>query len=227
MSRLHKEETTCPDCHYIEDTTIWDVVLVKEDPDLKEEILLKKLQSFYCSNCQAHYVLEKSFLYVDEEKQVLIYYAPDLKHLFQEGMLKGLFTLPSEIEAGLPEQVRKLAQNKNWKLRLCLEYNDVIEKIHLFDHGLEDDVMEVLKLAIRSRLTEEEKFAEKIYFISADTQQMIFQAGYADAQWEHLDLALSMYQNAEKVLKLRLPETKGLCLRDENFALEFVKTQNM
>lgn len=227
MSRLHKEEIICPDCHYVEDTTLWDVILVKEDPDLKEEILLKKLQSFYCSNCQANYVLEKPFLYVDEDKQVLLYYAPELKQLFEEGMLKGIFTLPQEIEASLPEQVRKLSQNKSWKLRLCLEYNDVIEKIHLFDHQLEDDVMEILKLAIQSRLTEEEKYSEKIYFVSSNENQMIFQAGYENGEWEFLDLSLEMYTNAAKVLKLKLPETQGLCLRNESFALAFVKEQGM
>lgn len=227
MSRLHKEEISCPDCAYVEETNIWDLINVKDDADLKEEVLLKKLQSFYCSNCQAHYVLEKSFLYLDPDKKLLLYYCPNLKEMFQLGMLKEVFTLPKEIEKEFPEQVQHLLKKEDWTFRLCLEYNDLIEKVHLFDHALFDDVLEVLKLALRSRLAEEEKFTEKVYFLSGDAEKFVFQVAYLEGEWESIELPTSMYMHAEKVLKKRLPEAKGFCLRDEAFAHHFVKTEGM
>lgn len=224
MTKLHKELITCPECFHDEDVTVWDVISVKEDPDLKDEILRKKIQTFYCNNCQAEYVLDRGFIYIDEEAELFLYYCPSLRPLFENKNFQEVFNLSAEFLQDLSEESRKLILSKNWRSRMCLTYNDLIEKIHLFDHNFDDRLMEIVKLAIKSRLaSDEDKHAEALHFLNADDTHMLFQFLDSNGEWERLDLDISLYLNAENELKNKLPFLQGLLRIDEAFALNFLE----
>ncbi len=164
MTRFHKDYVVCPHCAGEESVVIWERVHVQEDPDLKERILKKELQAFECSNCGEEVIMAEPFLYVDAAAKQLFYYCPQNKDLLENNR-DLVETMP------LPDAAELLGTSASeatrYHLRLVTSYNDLIEKIHLYSAGLDDRLMELVKLAMRTRLAEAEgKVLNEIYFLS-------------------------------------------------------------
>lgn len=229
MTRLHKEWLTCPECFHDEDTTVWDSISLQEDPDLKEEMYKKKIQCFYCNNCQATYLLDHSFVVHDEKEGFFLYYAPKLAKFFEK-RVEPIFHLERETLKELPEATQQCLLSQKVKARICLTYNDLIEKLHLFDHHFDDRLVELLKIAWKMRLLDEENIRVlELYFVTGNDEKMIFQMckeGEAGEEvWESIELATELYINAEAQLSTSLPEEKGLSWIQKDWAIHFIQEQ--
>lgn len=220
MTRFHKDYVLCPHCASEESVVIWERVLVQEDPDLKERILKKDLQAFECSNCGETVIMAEPFLYIDNAAKQVFYYCPEYKDLLDDNRaLVQTIPLPKASELlGLPE-----AEASDYRLRLLTTYNDLIEKIHLQDAGLDDRLMELVKLAMRTRLLEAEgKKLSDIYFLLAENEGMLFQVLEEESGWNSFETSREAYDNALKMVARDLPPDTGWLLVDLQWALDYV-----
>ncbi len=220
MTRFHKDYVLCPHCANEESVVIWERVLVQEDPDLKERILKKDLQAFECSNCGETVIMAEPFLYIDNAAKQVFYYCPEYKDLLDDNRaLVQTIPLPKASELlGLPE-----AEASDYRLRLLTTYNDLIEKIHLQDAGLDDRLMELVKLAMRTRLLEAEgKKLSDIYFLLAENEGMLFQVLEEESGWNSFETSREAYDNALKMVARDLPPDTGWLLVDLQWALDYV-----
>ena len=221
MTKFHKDYVLCPHCASEEHVVMWDRVHVQEDPDLKERILKKDLQTFACSNCGETVIMAEPFLYVDSEAGQVFYYCPQYKELLEnERERLETMVLPNAAELlALPEK-----EADHYRLRLCTQYNDLLEKIHLQAAGLDDRLMELVKLAMRTRLMEAEgKNLSEIYFIAAEADSLFFQVLEDESGWNSFETSREAYDNAVQLISGRLGADQNWQLIDLQWALAFVQ----
>lgn len=221
MTRFHKDYVLCPHCASEEHVVIWDRVHVQEDPDLKERILQKDLQTFACSNCGETVIMAEPFLYVDSAARQVFYYCPQYKDLLEnERERLATMVLPNAAELlALPEE-----QARHYRLRLTTQYNDLLEKIHLQAAGLDDRLMELVKLAMRTRLMEaEDKELSEIYFIAAEENSLFFQVLDEESGWNSFETSREAYDNAVRLIAGQVAADQNWQLIDLQWALAFVK----
>jgi TFIIF-interacting CTD phosphatase-like protein len=74
MTQAKTEKIKCQ-CGNVVDVTLLDSVNVTLDPNLKNLIMERKINNFYCLNCGAKNELIKQFLYndMDKKKQIWCY----------------------------------------------------------------------------------------------------------------------------------------------------------
>lgn len=132
------EEIKCPKCGQLHTVTVWNSISAKEEPDLKQDILQRKVNIFTCGDCGQMALMPSHLFYSDADKKLMIYFAP--------------CNTPAE-KMELYAQTRETTKAEikdlyDYNLRFVTTYNELMEKILIFDAGLHDKVVEFLKMMI-------------------------------------------------------------------------------
>lgn len=140
MSINFKQQIKCPKCAQMAEINVWSSITVEDSKDLKEELLKGKINIFKCPSCSAQALLPVPLLYHDKDKKLMISFTPTN----DEMQKKQLFS-----------QIKKSSKNsgelenfEEYNLRFLSNYDELLEKILVFDNGLHDKVIEVLKVLI-------------------------------------------------------------------------------
>lgn len=140
MSINSSEKIKCPKCGQLSDMTVWHSVTVSDSADLKKDLLAGRVNIFQCPSCSHTALMPTPLLYHDEEKSLMISFSPcnddKLKNQLFEEIKK------TSAESG------ELDNLTDYNLRFVCDYNSLLEKILIFDSGLNDKVTEVLKVLI-------------------------------------------------------------------------------
>lgn len=194
-SQFVKQTFHCPVCLNEELMTAWTLIHAQADPDLKDRLLRKNLQLHPCSNCGREFQIESGLVYLDSDLKVMIVYEPDLKD-------------PDAWQPRLSDVVQP-----DWTIRLVADQNQLIEKIHIFDSGLDDRLVELLKLSLLHQDDQPVKARQFFYYQPQDpdeTTTLHFMVLAEDDQWYNLDLERAIYRNSEQLIEaagLMLPDT--------------------
>ncbi len=140
MSLNTIEKIRCPKCQKESDVTLWQMITVKDSPDLKEELLKGNLNMFICDECGEKALVPTPLLYHDEDKKIMFSFMPTSSP--EETKEAYMSVLKSSKESG------ELENLKGYNLRFISDYNTLLEKILIFDSGLNDKTIEVIKLMV-------------------------------------------------------------------------------
>ncbi len=143
MSINYKQSIKCPKCGHLQEMNVWSSITAIDSPDLKKELLSRKINIFCCDDCCQQALVPAPLLYHDSEKKLLISFTPCNE---REKKL-SLFT---EIKNASKES-GELLEYEDYNLRFVTDYDELMEKILIFDNGLQDKVIEVLKVLILSQ----------------------------------------------------------------------------
>ena len=137
MSNTEMKKVSCPKCSHDNDVKIFKTVNATTDPQFKEALLSGKLFSFHCANCGYDAALRYPVLYNDMKNRFMVYYIPDIERdrITDEYL---------ESEYGDLGDVTR---------RIVGSYNELKEKIHIFESGLDDRAMEIAKIALNDVVT--------------------------------------------------------------------------
>ena len=140
MSINSKQSIKCPKCGQLQDITVWSSITVEDSKDLKDELLKARINIFKCDNCSQTALLPSPLLYHDKEQKLMLSFTPcndnvEKLRLFDE--IKRTSKDSGELESF-----------EDYNLRFITKYDDMLEKILIFDNGLHDKVIEVLKVLI-------------------------------------------------------------------------------
>ena len=151
MSISEKQTIKCPACGEISDLTVWQSITVSDSPDLKSDLLKGKVNMFCCSACGQKALFPAPLLYEDDAKKLVISFSP---------------VSTAEAQLRIFEEIKKSSETSgeletypDYNLRFVTSYNDLLEKILIFDNGLNDKVIEVIKLLVLAQ--ESEKMAQR------------------------------------------------------------------
>lgn len=142
MSINSKQKVKCPNCGELGEVTVWNAVTVKDSPDLKADLLAGKINMFRCGTCGHKALMPTHLLYHDEEQRLLISFTP-----CEENLRKRLYENVVETS----KETGALEKFEGYNLRFVTEYNELLEKLLIFDAGLNDKAVEVIKLMILSQ----------------------------------------------------------------------------
>ena len=140
MSINVKQSIKCPKCAQMSDITVWTSITVKDSPDLKADLLKGKINIFRCPSCSHMGLMPSPMLYHDEDKRLMISFSPCSDPVLKEQLFENIER--SSKESG------ELEKLEGYNLRFITDYNELLEKILIFDNGLNDKPIEVLKLMI-------------------------------------------------------------------------------
>ena len=133
MSNTMTKTIACPECEGENEIKVYKTVNATTDPDFREQLLSGELLHFRCEHCGYQAELKYPLLYSDIKNNFMVYYIPDIdrEKLTDEALEK---------EYGELEDITR---------RLASNFNELKEKIHVFESGLDDRVIEVVKAALR------------------------------------------------------------------------------
>lgn len=143
MSINTKQSVKCPKCSQMSDVTVWNSITVKDSMDLKSDLLAGKINMFKCPSCEHIALMPNPMLYHDEERKLMISFSPTNDPVLKENMFSNI--KESSKNSG------ELEQLEGYNLRFVTDYNELLEKILIFDNDLNDKVIEVIKLMILSQ----------------------------------------------------------------------------
>ena len=140
MSINNKQSVKCPKCGQLSDITVWSSITAKDSPDLKRDLLQGRVNIFRCPSCSQAALMPSPMLYHDEEKKLMISFSPCTDPLTEKKLYDEVMKASSE--SG------ELSKLENYNLRFITDFNELLEKILIFDSGLNDKAIEVIKLMI-------------------------------------------------------------------------------
>ena len=138
MSLNTQEKLRCPKCGALNDITLWQSITVSDSPDLKQELLSGRINMLVCTDCGTKALVPTPMLYHDEEKKLMLSFYPTNDEDEAAEHFKQI--KESSKDSG------ELNELRDYNLRYISNFNTLLEKILIFDAGLHDKTVEILKL---------------------------------------------------------------------------------
>jgi hypothetical protein len=123
VSTSSVQSIACPACGKQQSVTFWTSIDTVQDPKLKEILLEGKLNRKVCSGCLTEFIIETNLLYHDSKQKLMIWLSQSDE--------------PPETPA-----------EEDYTLRTVKWRNQLYEKIHIFDDGLDDRLVEIVKAVV-------------------------------------------------------------------------------
>lgn len=161
MSSHSKVTVTCPKCKKEHPFGIWRSINTVLDPEMKAAVKDGSAFLFECPSCGEKTYVYYDFLYHQMENKIMIYYVNSDENA--ENVYK---MLTGYGPTGMPDM-----RNKNYLIRIVRTQNELREKIAIFDEGLDDRIIEICKIYIRSKFLIEHpdlKEIDVLYFKDDD-----------------------------------------------------------
>lgn len=143
MSLNASQRIKCPKCGQMTEITVWNSITVKDSADLKQDLLSGRVNMFHCPSCSHKALMPTPLLYHDEEKRLMISFSPCSDEILKYQLFDNV--QKTSKESG------ELEKMEGYNLRFVADYNELLEKILIFDNGMNDKTIEVLKLMILSQ----------------------------------------------------------------------------
>ena len=151
MSVSLTEKIACRFCQHEQDFTLWQSVNATVDPELKDKLMSGELMTFTCQSCQQVAEVVWPLLYHDMERNLMVHIRLDEQ-------------LPAG-QAPAPEPVEEFMEGLI--LRTVASRNELVEKVLIFEDGLDDRIIEIFKIALRRQLEQDAQETEGELMFSA------------------------------------------------------------
>lgn len=138
MSKEITLDTVCPNCGFHQEVQYWGSINSDLNPELKARLMEGELNTYTCRQCFEVIQLGAATLYHDMSRGFMIYLLHDKEqHKQAEKELAGFIAM-------LP----------NYRFRFVDQELHLIEKIRIFEDGLDDRIVELLKMLILNQVLE-------------------------------------------------------------------------
>lgn len=197
---------TCPVCGKTGDADLYSSVNVHENPELKEKVSSGELFVWTCPECGHKSVLRYPVLYHDPDEKVMVW-----------------LTFDEEAQQQAKRFFNSMESLNEYCGRLVDDTGSLIEKVHIFDAGLDDLAIEMCKYVIR-----QEKGSDlSLKFVRMDGAEGDLIFTYPkDGQMEMLAVGLNVYEDCRGILS-RNPDVassaKGLVRIDEGWISSVIR----
>jgi len=206
---------------------LWESVNAQVDQEMKEKILAREFYSQKCDACGETIQVMYTFLYHDMEHNYMVYIVPDSDPERQAeaiSQMQEMFTTAPDGEPG-----NMMAEiSETYKTRIVLNYNELIEKIKIFDNELDDRLVEAMKVISLGKMSESinDKTLTGIYYDDAAAGYpaliVVFDNDEAASIKFDTDLYESLQNNLLHLFDAHTP--KGYSIVNYSWALEVLET---
>jgi endogenous inhibitor of DNA gyrase (YacG/DUF329 family) len=187
-------KVTCPDCGAKgEKTTSSRLCASNIDTETKNALLEGKFFEWNCPKCAKSYFINTSFLYNDDARKFMIYLVPGFKDKD--------FQVPTVIKT-----------NKDYDtdastLRIAPTFSAFVEKIRIFEAGLDDKIVEIIKLLYINMHMQDggEKVYDMIFESVSEAGDLFFGVFLENDDYEQI-IPKGVYDNTVLEFSSQLPE---------------------
>lgn len=199
MASQRRAECVCAKCGKRFEVQAYSSVEVDETPEgqaLKEKVVCGELFIRECPGCGNRFVLREPFVYCDRSGKLLI------------------CITDSPIKAGTPD---------GWTARIVPDVGSLIEKIKIFDAGLDDIAVELCKFVTVSELGKDVRL--KFLQLEGADNDMVFSYP-GESGMEMLSVGFNVYEDSRGILS-RNPamseDVAGLSRVDADWLAKFIR----
>ncbi len=184
-------KATCRSCSQEHKVEFWNRINVSENPELKEKVKDGSLFVWECPHCGTSNLISGQILYHDPESKLMV------------------FVIPETFEKQLAELSASL---EGYTLRRVEDVGSLIEKVNIFDAGLDDCVIEMCKYVSRMELSSKEEGSAvssaplKFFRISGPDHDLEFTYP-SGGQMHGIALGFNVYEDCAGILR-RNPQVK-------------------
>lgn len=167
MTRVEPVPVACPACGQEGNYEHYSSANVTLNPTLKGSILDNSLFTFKCEHCGESTLVEASCLYHDMNERLLFQLTPDAD---SDEKLRDVLQQISD------SGVELSFANEDYRIRVVPSLSDLKEKIVISDAGLDDRIVELLKVYIEAMALEQaenENFS-CVRFLSREEDDLLF-----------------------------------------------------
>ena len=169
MSRSSQENITCPKCGKDSSFTVWHSINTTLDPEMKAAVRDRSTFLFTCPHCDYKAHVDYGFLYHQMEDQIMIHYARS-EEAFSEVYDFAAGKYENELLKDFPNVQAKYLN------RIVRSMNQLLEKLAIFDAGLDDRIIEICKVLILTEYQEnhpESRNIELLMFTNKENKHII------------------------------------------------------
>ena len=202
----------CSRCGAALEVEIPQGVNVERNPELKDKIKDGSLFLRECPYCGTVNLVRGEMLYHDPEAKLMVWLLPE--GAVDEGRIRAVESQLEPLEGYI--------------LRRVADEGSLIEKVNIFDAGLDDRVMELCKYITRMELGEkgEELGTEPMRFFRMDGADGILTLVYPkDGKMHGAEIGFNVYEDCRGILQ-RNPEVTaapGFAVVDEGWVRRFFR----
>lgn len=178
----------CPTCGTTFDVQRYDMVNVRENPELKASVISGEIFLQECPRCGRRHLVGGPLVYMDPDEMVLVM---------------------------LSDKALSLADTGGYTARLVSRAGDLIEKVKIFDAGLDDKAIELCKYVTKQEAGKPMDL--KFLRLDGADNELVFTYP-AGGQMELLAVGFNVYEDCRGIIA-RNPvvaeRAKGLAVIDE------------
>ena len=200
MSMPRTVKITCPNCGRESDFVIWDSVNTMLDPETKQAVRDESLFKFTCPHCHETTTVNYSFLYHQMEDHMMIFYSQTDENAEE---------IYNMIKDESPNSLFKTMKEENYLIRIVRSQDELIEKINIFDDGLDDRIIEIIKMLYLAIYQHDNPDAQRVmlFYIKRDDKHSL--EIIEDNQYKgYFTITNEMYENICKEHLEKLPDIR-------------------
>lgn len=188
MSLEHKEMITCPDCGMEGEFVIWQSINTQLDPQAKTDLLSGQLFAYTCPHCKSVHNIYYDLLYHQMENELMIHYASS-----DENVAEAIETFEEMASGDLIPGISSMGMN--YTFRVVYSQNQLREKAYIFDMGLDDRAVELMKVMIVTKLSETNSDVEieEMFLEITENQPERFAIRLSNGNWGSTGFSQEMY----------------------------------
>ncbi len=219
MSSSSRENITCPNCGKESPFTVWHSINTTLNPDMKTTVRDKSAFRFTCPHCGHSTMVDYGFLYHQMEDEMMIYYCQSDESAKE---IYGLYTgkVGKDMSSFLPD-----AKYLN---RIVRSMNQLLEKLAIFDAGLDDRLIEICKVFILANYLDSHPDAGKLRLLMfTDKEEHIIQIMNDQKTLGYSKITDEMYNTIKTEFAPRLKDIREdkEPIIDQNWALNMIKNK--
>lgn len=220
MAEIKKQKFTCPKCGQDIELELLAGMEVPYDEDYKKRVMDDSFFTMHCKHCNMVLPFAYSSSYNDLEKKFLLWLVPNMNEEDQE-------RIASYNERLETDNVLKLARS-GYRFRVVRNSTDFREKILIFDAGLDDRIVEIMKVnyvpSILKQVGEESKIVGFYFDWRIDGQGGQWMIIFDNQKPMIAPFDMKYYEETEAKWKRSLSRStpKGLTAIDSKWASDFL-----
>ena len=191
MSMEHEELVKCSKCGHEDGFIIWQSLNATLNPEAKADMMGNGLFEHKCPKCGHVDSYTYDLLYHDMESMLMIQLCES------EDCVAEYIAMFDDLSKKTDDLIK---MDDDYTLRLVNSRNDLREKVYIFDQGLDDRIIELMKLFIRFNISQEnpEHEVDKIFLDIRDDVPTRFAICLTDGQWGSTSFNQEVYDRIKE-----------------------------
>lgn len=151
MTVKHTQSITCLNCKKASDFDFYGSINTMLDPKLKQRVKNFDIFKFVCPHCGSEQFVNYSFLYHQMEDKLMIFYCQDEEEVEK---VKSLYA--DDFTTALDDKgTAQAIDTTDYRRRIVVGADDLVEKIRIADAGLDDRLIEIYKILLYGQMQPE------------------------------------------------------------------------